>query len=108
LVRAMRRLAWTQQRFGWNARVVRALAANQLALDDCDAQAAFGERTRAMFAGCAAAEDDDVEAGAHAGSGLPDCSAIMYSAYQLGQSASRWPVRFPCPLFGRSARRIAL
>jgi isoquinoline 1-oxidoreductase subunit alpha len=25
----------------------------------------------------------------HVGRGLPDCSAIMYAAYQLGQSASR-------------------
>jgi hypothetical protein len=40
------------------------------------------------------ANDDNVVAAAHDGSGLPACSRTMYSAYQLGQSASRWPVRF--------------
>src|SRR5258708_1143723 len=33
---------------------------------------------------------------AHSGSGLPVCSLTMYSAYQSGQPASCWPVRFSC------------
>jgi hypothetical protein len=35
-----------------------------------------------------ATDNDDVVSVAHDGSGLPACSRIMYSAYQLGQSAS--------------------
>ena len=55
-----------------------------------------------------AADDDDVVAAAHDGSCLPDCSATMYAAYQSGQSASRWPVRFSCSPCAASARRSAL
>jgi hypothetical protein len=54
-----------------------------------DAQTAFGECTGAVLARRAAADDDNVVVAAHDGSGLPPCSANMYSAYQLGQSASR-------------------
>ena len=32
----------------------------------------------------------------HCGSSVPACSATMYFAYQSGQLASLWPVRFSC------------
>ena len=60
LVRGVRRLARAQQRLGRDARPVRALAADELALDERDAQAALGERAGAVLAGRAAADDDDV------------------------------------------------
>src|SRR6185503_12629927 len=46
--------------------------------------------------------------GPHTGGSLPACSATMYAAYQLGQSASRSPVRFSCSPCAASARRSAL
>ena len=66
LARRLQRLAGAQQRLGRDAAPVGALAAEQLALDDRDAQAALGEARGAVLAGRAAAEDDDVEVGAHA------------------------------------------
>src|SRR5918998_4406942 len=51
---------------------------------------------------------DDVVLAAHDGSCVPACSATMYSAYQSGQSSSRWPVRFSCSPCAADARRIAL
>ena len=51
LVCGVRGLAGAQQRFGRNACPVRALAADEFALDQRDTQAAFGEGTRAMLAG---------------------------------------------------------
>ena len=86
----VRRLAGAQQRLGRDAGPVRALAADELALDQRDTQAAFGERTRAVLAGRAAADDDDVVV-AHVGSSSPDCSATMYAAYQSGQFSSYSP-----------------
>src|SRR5262245_38472368 len=77
-----------QQRLRRNARPVGALAADELALDKCDTQTALGERAGAVLTWRAAADNDDVVV-AHVGSSLPACSATMYSAYQLGQSASR-------------------
>ena len=77
LVRTVRSFTRTQQRLRRNARVVRALATDQLALDDCDAQTALGERACAVFARRAATEDDDVVLTGHVGKGLPACSAIM-------------------------------
>ena len=45
---------------------------------------------------------------AQSGSGLPACSATMYSAYQSGQFSSRWPpLRFSCSPWATAARRIA-
>ena len=44
----------------------------------------------------------------YTGSSVPACSATMYAAYQVGQSASRSPVRFSCSPWAASARRIAL
>ena len=65
LASAVHRLTRTQQRLGGNARPVRALASDQLALDDRDPQAALGQLTGAVLSGRAAAEDDDVVVGAH-------------------------------------------
>ena len=48
------------RRLGGNARPVRALAADQLSLDDRDAQSARGQRRGAVLARGAAAEDDHV------------------------------------------------
>ena len=103
----VRRLAGPQQRLRRDARPVGALAADQLALDERDAQAAFGERAGAVLARRAAADDDDVVV-AHVGSSSPACSATMYAAYQSGQFSSRSPVRFSCSPWAADARRIAL
>ena len=46
--------------------------------------------------------------GAHVGSSVPACSATMYRAYQSGQFASAWPMRFSCSPWAADARRIAL
>src|SRR6266849_7135581 len=80
---------------------------DQFVLDKCDARPALCELAGAVLARRAAADDDDVVAAAHDGRGLPACSRTMYSAYQLGQSASRWPVRFSCSPCAASARRSA-
>jgi hypothetical protein len=60
LTRLMHRLTRAEQRLGRDARPVRTLAADQLALDERDAQAALGQRTGAVLARRAAAQDDDV------------------------------------------------
>src|SRR5204862_6466128 len=60
LAAALPRLAGPQERLGRDARPVRALAAQQLALDDGHAHAGLGQRPRTVLAGGAAAEDDDV------------------------------------------------
>src|SRR5262249_28282807 len=65
VARGPQRLARPQQRLGGDAAVVRALAAEQLALDDRDAQPALGKARRAVLARRAAAQDDDVEDRAH-------------------------------------------
>ena len=57
---ALHRLAGAQQRLGRDARVVRALAADQLALHQGHAQAAVGQRPGAVLAGRAATHHDDV------------------------------------------------
>jgi hypothetical protein len=64
----MHGLTRAQQRLGGDARPVGALAADQLALDDGDAQSAGSQRRSAVLAGGAAAEDDDVVVAAHVGS----------------------------------------
>ncbi len=46
VARALHRLARAQQRLGRDARPVGALTADQLALDDGDAQSAVGQRAR--------------------------------------------------------------
>ena len=56
VARAVHRLARAQQRLGRDARPVGALAADQLALDERDAQPALGQRARAVLAGRAAAD----------------------------------------------------
>ena len=76
-VRGVHGLARAQQRLGRDARPVGALAADQLALDHRDAQAALGERAGAVLARRAAADDDDVVVAAHNGSSSPACSATM-------------------------------
>ena len=58
-------LARPQQRLGRDARPVRALAADELALDERHAQAALGQRAGAVLARRAAADDDDVVVAAH-------------------------------------------
>ena len=45
---------------------------------------------------------------AHDGSCFPACSRTMYSAYQSGQFASCWPVRFSCSPCAAAARRSAV
>jgi hypothetical protein len=63
--RGLQRLAGAQQRLGRDAGPVGALAADQLPLDDRDAQASGRQRPRAVLAGGPAAEDDDVVVRAH-------------------------------------------
>ena len=63
----MYRLAGAQQRLGRDARPVRALAADELALDHGNAQPALGERAGAVLSRRASAEDDDVIVAAIAG-----------------------------------------
>ena len=65
VARGLRRLAGAQQRLGRDARPVGALAPDQLALDEGDAQAALGQRAGAVLARRAAADDDDVVVVAH-------------------------------------------
>jgi hypothetical protein len=47
-------------------------------------------------------------AATHDRNGLLTCSLTMYSAYQFGQSSSRWPVRFSCSPCAISARRSSV
>ncbi len=77
VARAVDRLAGPQQRLGRDARPVRALAPDELALDDRDAQAALGQCTRAVFARRARAEHDHVVVAAHVGSSSPARSRTM-------------------------------
>ena len=65
LARAVHGLAGPQQRLRRDARPVRALAPDQLALDDGDTQPAVGERAGAVLPGRARAQDDDVVVVAH-------------------------------------------
>src|SRR5437764_321810 len=81
------RLAGTQQRLRRNASPVRALAADQLTLDERDPQPAHSQRGGAVLAGSAAAEHDHVIVAAHVGNSSPARSAAMYAAYQSGQSS---------------------
>ena len=60
VARALHGLARAQQALGGDARPVGALTADQLSLDDGDAQSAGGQRRGAVLAGGAAAEDDHV------------------------------------------------
>src|SRR5262245_3594046 len=107
VVRAVHGFPGAQQRLGRDARPVGALATDQFPLDECDAQTTFGEHAGAVLARRTAADNDHIVGVAHDGSGLPACSRIMYSAYQLGQSASRFPIRFSCSPWAASARRSA-
>ena len=50
VVRGMRGLARAEQRLGRDARPIRALAADELALDDRDTKATFGQRAGAVLA----------------------------------------------------------
>jgi len=58
-------LSRTQQRLGWDAGVVGALAGHEFALDDRDAESSRGERAGAVFARCAGAEHDHVVVAIH-------------------------------------------
>ena len=62
---AVDRFARAQQRLRGDAGPVRALAADELALDEGDAQAAFAQRAGAVLAGRAAADHDRVVVAAH-------------------------------------------
>src|SRR5262249_20386318 len=66
-----------------------------------------GDRGRAMRARRATADDDGVVVATHVGSPSPACSCTMYAAYQSGQFASAWPVRFSCSPCAAAARRSA-
>ena len=59
------RLAGTQERLGRDARPVRALAPDQFAFDERDAESALGERPRAVFAGRTSTEHDHVVVAHH-------------------------------------------
>src|SRR5487761_1165714 len=106
VARALHRLARAQQRLGRDAGPVRALTADQLPLHHGDAQPARGQGRGAVLTRRPAAEDDHVGV-AHTGSSVPACSATMYRAYQSGQFASAWPMRFSCSPCAADARRIA-
>ena len=108
LVRGVHRLARAQQRLGRDARPVRALAADELALDERDAQAALGERAGAVLAGRAAADDDHVVV-AHVRQlrrrpAPPPCTRRTSPA----SSRRPRPVRFSCSPCAAAARRSAL
>ena len=60
LARGVHRLSRAQQRLGRDARPVGALAPDQIALDQRDAQAAVGQLADAMLTRRAATHDDDV------------------------------------------------
>ncbi len=77
VARRLHGLARPQQGLRGDACPVRALAPDQLALDDGDVQASFGERRRAMLARRTSAEHDDVVVHAHSGSSSPACSLTM-------------------------------
>ena len=78
LLRPVHRLAGAQQRLGRDAGPVGAFAADQLALDQGDPQAAVGQFARAVFPWRAAAHHDDVVVTRHAGSSSPACSRTTY------------------------------
>ncbi len=65
VARGMHGLAGAEQRLRRDACPVGALAPDQLALDERDAQAALGQRAGAVLPRRAAAEDDDVVVAAH-------------------------------------------
>src|SRR3954453_9641208 len=91
LARGLERLARAQQRLGRDAAPVRALAAEQLALHDRDPQGAVGQPRGAVPAGRPAAEDDDVEGGAHAD---PLALSISFAAVMrpMGlEACGKWP-----------------
>jgi len=67
-------IAGAKQGLRRNARPVRALAADELALDERDPQVTLGQRTDSVLARRTPADDDDV---AHVGSSVPACSAAM-------------------------------
>ena len=90
VVRGVGGLAGPQERLRRDARPVRALAPNELALDERDPKPALGERPGAVLAGGAATDHDHVVV-AHSGSSAPARSATMYAAYQSGQSSSYSP-----------------
>jgi len=102
------RLARSKQGLGRDARPIGALTSDELALDQRDAQATIGQRSRAVLTGRAGAYDDYVVVAAHVGSSSPPCSRTMNSAYQSGQFGSASPVRFSCSPCAAAARRSAL
>jgi hypothetical protein len=70
-------LTGPQERLGRNARPVGALAADQLALDQRDAQPALGELAGAVLAWRAAAEHDDVVVAHDLGAGAVSARLIV-------------------------------
>ncbi len=106
VIRIVHGFTRTEQGLGRYAGPVGALAADELALDDGDAQTPFSQRARAVLAGSPGAEDDDVVVG-HVGSVPPVASATMYAAYHSGQFSSARPVRFSCSPCAAAARSSA-
>jgi hypothetical protein len=91
LARLVHRLARAQQRLGRDARPVRALAADELALDDGDPQAAVRQRRGAMLPRRAAAEDDDVVVVGVAHDAAPTSSHVRPSTDPGAGAVTRWP-----------------
>ena len=102
----VRRLARTQQRLGRDAGPVGALAADELALDDGDAQAALRERAGAVLARRAAAEHDHVVV-AHVRQLGARLLRDHVRRIPVRPVLVRTPVRFSCSPWAASARRIA-
>ena len=87
IARVLHRLTGAQQRLGRDARVVRALTPDQLALDEGDPQAALGQRPGAVLTRRAAAHDDDVVVGVHV---LAPCAAAARRRASAGSAAESY------------------
>ena len=104
----MHRLARAQQRLGRDARPVGALAADQLALDDGDAQATLGQRAGAVLTRRSGAEHDDVVVAAHEDPSLvgpPSLGGRAAASHVSAVSHSRTPPRIPATLSTSSTVR---
>ena len=100
-------LAGAQQRLGRDAGLVRALAADQLALDHRDPQPAVGQRARTVLPGRASADDDHVVVGSRRQL-RPGRLRTMYARTSPASAASVLPVRVSCSPWAAAARRSAV
>ena len=105
LTRAVHRLARAQQRLGRNTRPVRALAADQLSLNDGDAQPTRSQRRSAVLAGRPAAENDHVIVTARAHRYLP--RLLVTSRPRSAHVPPPGTRPRPIPRSGRRTRRLA-